>query len=274
MAKKRKRQRGRRGEGYVTYDAARERWRCVVGPKSRYFPTESAAREQQRAWIEEAQRPVGQPAPRDRQAVTEALLEMLDSQDWVADTTHTLRENYVLQISAHIGARAVGDVAPADVEALDRAMRAKYVGARARQIVALLATLYRRLMALRIITYDPVAAYLEITPARARTGIPLQAAHPIDAGLCRLILKQMDAHHALIAWMIVLGLRSGELRGLRWANVRAGTVAIVEQRIYTDRFTPRPIKTEAVIGKGRTLPLPAALLAIRADTSAPPTDVT
>lgn len=261
MAKRRKRQRGRRGEGYVTYDASRERWRCVVGPKSRYFSSEDAARAQQRAWVEEAQRPVGE-TPRDRQSVAEALWEMLDSQDWLADSTRKLRGGYIHQITIHIGLKAVGDLTPADVETFDRAMRRAYVGERAAQILGMLAGLYRRLVALRVLTYDPVATYLTLTPARARAGVPLQEAQTLDAGLLRRVLAEMDEYQAFIAWLMVLGLRAGEARGVRWANVRGDNVAIVEQRRPGQRHEAAPIKTEREIGRGRVLYLPPALLTL------------
>jgi integrase len=261
MAKKRKRQRGRRGEGYVTWDASRERWRCVVGPKSKYFLDEASARAQQRQWVEEARRPIGETPP-DRVAIADALLAMLDSQDWLADSTRALRMNYIGHITRHIGLKAVGDLTPADVETFDRAMRRQFVGDRASHILSTLAALYRRLAALRVLTYDPVATYLTLTPARARAGVPLQDAQTLDAGLLRRVLVEMDEYQAFIAWLMVLGLRAGEARGVRWANVRGDTVAIVEQRRPGQRHEAAPIKTEREIGRGRVLYLPPALLAL------------
>lgn len=115
-----------------------------------------------------------------------------------------------------------------------------------------------------VITFDPVAAYMAITPPRARAGKPMRKAIALDAGLCRRVLKELegDPYYTPIAWLLILGLRSGELKGLRWVNVRNGVASIIEQRRKNDRHTPAPIKTEREIGLGRDVPVPARLLAI------------
>lgn len=262
--KRRKRQRGPRGEGYVTWDESRQRWRAVVGPKSKYFRTESEAALQRQAWVEEARRPVAAPTAPDRQVVTEALLEMLDSQDWIAPDTRRNRMVFIDHITAHIGLTAVGDVTPTDIGAMDRVLRGRMSGERASQILGYLSTLYKRLIALRVLTYNPVTAYQTITPARAREGRPLNPPRTLDAGMCRLALRELadDPYGPIITWMLVLGLRAGEARGIRWANVGRDTVAIIEQRRERDRHTPAPLKTEREVGHGRVLPLPAVLLAL------------
>lgn len=196
----------------------------------------------------------------------DALREMIDDADWIAPTTRLAYTSQAEHIHDHIGQKAIGDVTADDIAAMDRALRAELAGGTVRNIMTLAQKLYRRLVALRRVTWDPVAAYTTITPARARAGRPPRGPRPVDAGVARLILDAMtkaeDPYQAIVAWMFVLGLRSGEARGLRWVNVdaEAGVCRIVEQRRPVDRHTPAPLKTERALGVGRVLPLPAALL--------------
>lgn len=267
MPKKRKRR--ARGTGYVSYDPRRESWRIVVphpdGTATTHYRA-AASRAEAEAWLDaERSRLVSPPIP----TLAEAAAEWLESRSYTRDTTQT---NYILharRIAETLGSSPLTAITPAAVAKMDSAhRRGEYAltAAVADQILATGRSIYRRAMALYpgVVVTNPFESYSVLTPSRARGGAALREPVALDPGVCRLILREMadDPYGPFVAWLLVLGVRSGELRGLRWANVRAGTVAIVEQRIYTDRFTPRPIKTEAVIGKGRTLPLPAALLAM------------
>lgn len=275
----RKKRRRARGTGYVTYDKRRKQWRAVIplptgGSRTHYLG--SASKDEAEAWLDLEHAHIHAPAAPERTTPTvkEALADLLADRAYVRPSTLTNYRIHARHIVAAMGERLAVEVSAADIGRMDRAHReptedapdGPMSAAVADQVLMVLDMCYRRLIALYrdVITYNPVAAHREIVTSRARGGAALREPVALDPGVCRLILREMadDPYGPFVAWLLVLGVRSGELRGLRWANVRAGTVAIVEQRIYTDRFTPRPIKTEAVIGKGRTLPLPAALLAL------------
>lgn len=260
MPPKRRRQRGKRGEGTVYHrgEGRSKPWRAVVLGASKDFATQSEAENWRRAQLTVAS------TPPDRVLVVEALRTLIEDRDWVAPTTTNLYLNYATHAAKHIGLIPVGDVTPDDIARMDRALREELVGATAAYILGLCATLFRRLMALRVITYDPVAAYKAITPPRARQGRPLRTRRAVDVGVIRLVLRELEdtPYHAPVAWMVVLGLRAGEARGLRWANVRGGVAWIIEQRRANERHTPAPLKTERQIGDGRAVPVPAALLAL------------
>lgn len=269
MSRKPPRKRRARGTGYVSYDPRRESWRIVVphpdGTTTTHYRA-AASRAEAEAWLDaERQRLTHPPIP----TLAEAAAEWLESRDYTRDTTQRNLTLHTRHLAASLGALPLTAVTPAHVAKMDASHRRgdyALTAAVADQILATGRSIYRRAMALYpgVVITNPFESYSVLTPARARGGDALREPVALDPGVCRLILRQMadDPYGPFVAWLMVLGVRSGELRGLRWANVRGGTVAVVEQRIYTDRFTPRPIKTEREIGKGRTLPLPAALLAL------------
>lgn len=264
-----------KGTGGVTYNRARDRYLAVLAGQTKSFREETEAL----AWLDaqvaarDLARSGGAPPPApDRQPVWDALQEMINDADWIAPTTRAAYMSQGEHIHTYIGAKAIGDVTADDIAAMDRALRAEYAGGTVRNVMALAQKLYRRLIALRRVDWNPVDAYRTITPARARAGRPARLARPVDAGVARRILEKMadDPYQTIVAWMFVLGLRSGEARGLRWVNVdlAAATCRIVEQRRPSDRHTPAPLKTERELGVGRELPVPAALLAMTPRPSA------
>ena len=128
----------------------------------------------------------------------------------------------------------------------------------------MLSSFYDRLIGYETLTRNPVKNYLRITPARAREGTPARQGVGLDYGMCRLLLKELrdDPYHAHVAWLLVTGMRVSELAGLRWVNVGADVIRIVEQRREDDRSTPAPLKTERQLGQGRIIPLAQQLLAL------------
>lgn len=267
-----------KGEGYLSWDDKRQKWRATVpipggGTRTRYFgsphQTKAAARREAEAWRKEQVAAIQ--AGRDLKAADKtveiALAEMIRSQaDYLRYQTIRNYRLYAKHINEHLGAMAVGRVDTPDIEQMDRAHRKELSASVCENILTLLNTLYKRLIALRIVIYNPVTAYRTITPLRARGGAPPRDPIALDPGLCKLLLKALadDPYLAPIVWMLILGLRIGELRGLRWVNVleKEGIVKIVEQRTEEDRHTAKPIKTKDEIGEGRDLPLPKILLLI------------
>lgn len=274
----RKKRRRARGTGYCTYDKRRKQWRAVIplptgGSRTHYLG--SASKAEAEAWLDAEYARIHAPhVVSDTPTIRDALAELLADRTYVRASTRANYRIHARHITATLGDMLVDEVEARHVAQMDRAHRepdangepGRMSAAVADQVLMVLDMCYRRLIALspKRITYNPVAAHREILRSRARGGRALREPRALDPAHCRMILKQLDndPYHPIVAWLMVLGLRVGELRGLRWVNVRDGMVAIVEQRTHRDRFAAEPLKTEDTIGKGRYLPLPAALLAL------------
>lgn len=267
-----------KGDGYVSWDEKRERYRATVPlgsgrTRTKYFggphQTKAHARREAEAWRKEqvAAQAEGRDITRKAPLIEDALAEMVGGMEaYLRYQTTRSYYLYAKHINEHLGKLPADRVGAEDVEQMDRTHRKDLSAGVCENILTLLNTLYKRLIALRIVTYNPVAAYRAITPVRARGGRPARQPIALDLVFCKLLLKQLadDPYLAPIVWMLVLGIRIGELRGLRWVNVleREGIVKIVEQRTEEDRHTAKPVKTKDEIGQGRDLPLPAILLLI------------
>ena len=257
------RERRERGSGSVSFDATRNRWRAVhrsaAGQRtSRYFKDEAAAT----AWLVAQNEP---PTPQPL-TVEQALEQLLLSRNYLKTGTQTNYRIYATRIMLVLGDLPVSAVRPADVERMDQEHRRILSGDVADQILTLFSTLYERLIALETpgVLRNPVKSYRTITPPRARAGRPPRDAIVLDYGACRLILNALtdSPFYPHIAWLMTTGMRVGELRGVRWVNVTATEIRIVEQRLTTDRHTPAPLKTAQTLGEGRTIPTPPYLLDI------------
>lgn len=271
VPKKRRQRRGPRGDGYTSFDRSRGKYRATVPlgagkTATRYFAAQADADLWRRQRVAERDTPqalIAPPKP-DRQSVNSALIELLDSRDYHKPNTERTYELYLRYLTAAMGDTAVGDVTVKEIATMDRAHRH---GKRplsismADGILALLGTLYRNLVALQVVTFNPVSAYLTITPARARGGVAARKPVALDPGMCRLILRQLDndPYQPLIAWLMVTGLRIGEALGLRVVNLVGNIAHIVEQVPEADRFTSAPLKTPE---SARDIPIPALLLAM------------
>lgn len=266
--RKRKKTRGPKGDGYVTWDAARRRWRAVIRwpdgrTESRYTRQQAEAeawRQERLAARAEAERIRANPGD---QLLVDALIAYQDSReerDDLAPNTLVNDDLAIRKIAAAFPTATVRGLTVADVETFDRANRKLYTGAVAAQILMLLSTVYERLIALHpdVGLQNPVRQYRTITPARARRGKPMRQGVSLDPAYIRRLIMAMDYddYQAVIVWLATLGMRSGELRGLRQVNVRGGVVSIVEQRRAADRHTSARLKTDT---SPRDLPMPAAL---------------
>lgn len=265
MARKPKRptkpQRRKRGSGSISYDSKRAQWRAICrlpdqSTRSQYFAEQSQAE----AWLN-AQ---GTPSPPKPQTLEAALADFLQSREYLKQTTLTNYTVYSARIALILGELPISAVTPADVGRMDKEHRSFLAAATADQILTLLSTLYEWLMALETpgITRNPVTSYRKATPARARAGRKAREARALDYGMCRLLLAALDGdpYREHILWLLLTGMRVGELRGLRWANVSDSEIRIVEQRRSSDRHSPAPLKTEEEIGDGRVIPTPPGLL--------------
>lgn len=260
---KRRKRRGPRGQGYISYSKARERWRASIPlGKGRSLTKYFVDADQAEAW--KAEQIAYRDAPdvsldESQQNVADALLALIDERDYLRVASKRAYILYARHITQAIGAKAVADVTPQDVGKMDKAHGLLYSRSMCESILTLLDMLYRKLIALRVVTFNPVSAYRTITPRRARKGSPAREPVALDYGMCRLVLKQLDddPYQAFITWLMITGLRAGELRGLRVVNVRDGLAHIAEQMIETDRFEPAPLKTA---DSTRIIPIPTQLL--------------
>lgn len=166
-----------------------------------------------------------------------------------------------------IGSKAITAVTPQDIAAMDRFHRKELSQKSADMILGEASHLFQRLVDLEQITRNPVKVYQRITPAAARQQKPAREGVAVDPGIARRMIRAMDddPYQTAILWLLLTGMRIGELRGLRWVNVRDGAIHIVEQRLRDG--TIGPLKTKKVLGEGRAIPLAGVLLTMtpRAD---------
>lgn len=272
--KQQPKRRGPRGDGYTTLEPGRAKpWRAHYAGTDQYFATKSEGdvwRAERKAAAQAARQGLVLQAPPDRQTVEAAVDDFLADRDWIAPGTARASLVHAAWITQYLGDQAIGDVTDEDIKRLVTAMRdgtnerkRKYVDQYINNVLALANHLFSRLVAKRRITWNPVAAYRTLYPRHRRSATPHREPLPVDPAIARRIIAAAEpAYQSAIATLFVLGLRIGELRGLRAVNVDAarGVVRIVEQRRGTARHEAAPLKTEREIGKGRTLPLPPALL--------------
>lgn len=264
MARRKPRQRGPRGEGYVSYDKRRKRWRATIplpGSSSRtaYFATADEAEAWKAAQLDAQRR--GTDLAAGRQKLSAALSELVAARARYASegTIATLRHRIKLAL-AELGDPAVDSITARDIERMDQGLRQDYATETCDQVLIALSSLYKRLMALQVVTFNPVDAYRVITPARARGGLPARAPVVLDPAQCRAVLQALEGEHLypFVLWLMALPFRVSELRGLRQANVQFDMVTVVEQRTHRAVWTPRKPKTE---DGTRDLPLAAQLRA-------------
>lgn len=259
----RARQRGPRGEGYCTFDERRNRWRVTVptaGGRSltRYFTEESSAHawhEEQRKVIRAGRDPVRPPV------LSKALADYIAVH--VPGTSPGTKRQYEYRsakLLSILGDPIVTAIGPARIASLDQELRATLADGTVQGLLNLLQSLYDRLIALDIgVAKNPVSAYRAVTPRRARLGRAAREPVVLDPAHCRLLLEALEDEplRPFLIWLICLPFRVSELRGLRWANVQSGVIAIEEQRTHADPHTPQPPKSKS--GR-RQLPLARRLL--------------
>lgn len=265
-----------RGSGGLTWDERRQAWRCRValpggGERTHYVRAadwggKRKAESEAKRWLKE--QVTAQDNGRDlkgaRQTLKVAIAKYLADCAHLAPTTLTNYRMMGRHIVQALGSQRVDAVTAEDVRAMDRAHREAYTGRYADSILQLLNTVYERLIALEIVTRNPVRAYRKIVAPGARRGQPMREGQPVDPARVRMLLQALADSPVLAytTWLAVTGCRGSELRGLRWANVdaQALTVTFVEQRRGRDRHTPAALKTDKSGVKARTIPIPRALL--------------
>lgn len=269
-ARKRKKSRGPKGDGYVTWATGRRRWRAVVRwpdgrTTSRYFVEQAEAEAWRRDQLAARQAALHVAAHPGDQLLLDALIAYQDARearDDLAPNTLVNDDLAIRKLAAAFPRHTMRSLTATDVEAFDRANRKIMTGVVAAQLLTLLSNVYERFTALYpdAGVRNPVQTYRLLTPARARRGTALREAIALDPGMVRRLIAALDDddYQPVIVWLVTLGIRTGELRGLRRVNIDRGVVHIVEQRRAADRHTPARLKNDH---SPRDLPYPAALAA-------------
>lgn len=149
--------------------------------------------------------------------------------DWKAKTKADV-EWKLGYVKPFIGDMALADVMPDDIDAMIDALSKDLAQTTVRQIRAYLFQVFEAARERRYITFNPV-----IKPSRrkrAKQKEPVRLSLPQAALLIR---TAEQSFYALAWWLILtLGLRAGEVCGLRWGDVdlEAGILHIMQE--YTD----------------------------------------
>lgn len=269
MAKRKKRrERGVRGEGSKTKDERRASpWRITIRyadgtSTSRYFATESEAdawHEEQKALIRAKKLPT--PIPTLSAALIEYEIRHTPGAKPGSITQYQYRQTKILSL---LGTDPlVTAINPTMVAGMATQMADDGLALGTIEgVISFLHGVCEDLIALGILVTNPVSAYRRIVPKRNRRGVPARKPVVLDPGHCTLLLNELEPWsylHPFVTWLICLPFRVSELRGLRWANVQGGVISIVEQRTHARPHDPHSPKSESGI---REIPITPELLAL------------
>jgi len=166
-------------------------------------------------------------------------------------TAREIRRNLESFVVPDIGSKRLAAVARRDVQAfVDRLTSSGLSGSSVRNVVNALKVVYRRARELDRVTADPTKE-IRLPPA---AGVRERAADPVEVAQLLGPLRADD--QALWATAAYAGLRRGELRGLRWADVDLGANVITVVRGWDEKDGPIAPKSR----KGaRRVPIGSAL---------------
>lgn len=158
-------------------------------------------------------------------------------------------------IQPHIGSMALADVLPDHIDAMLDALRASLAETTTRQIRNYLWQVFDEARERRYITYNPV-----IKPHRRKRTKQREPQRLSAPQALRIIHAAEPSFYALAWWLIlVLGLRAGEVCGLRWGDLDLDTATVhIAQEVTDLRGTPHIDRPKN--DKERILPYPRALL--------------
>lgn len=160
-------------------------------------------------------------------------------------------------VKPYLGEMALADVMPDDVDAMMDALSKDLAPTTVRQIRAYLFQVFEAARERRYITFNPV-----IKPSRRKRAKQKEPVRLALSQAALLIRTAEQSFYALAWWLILtLGLRAGEICGLRWGDVdlENGILHILQE--YTD---VRGVATQdkPKNDKQRHVPLARALISI------------
>ena len=209
------------GEGSIGQRKSDGLWRAAItlrNGKRKYFYAKTQAGVVKKRDEAKANESAGRPAIPERQTVAAYLRGWLDksAKETLRPRTWVDYERIIRQhINPELGGIGLGDLTPADVQALVNAKRdAGLSASRIHGILAVLSKALRQAERWEIVPRN-VARLVESPPVRRR---PLQ---PFSIADARTFLGAVADHplHALFTLALAAGARQGELLALQWTDV-------------------------------------------------------
>lgn len=265
--------RGRRGnnEGAVFFDSTRRKWvGAVLMPNGKRKVFRRDERDQVLLALAEAAvtQARGLPIVDERQTLAQYLKDWIDGADVDRErrpsTLHGYRHNIERHIVPYIGRVPLGRLQPLDVQRLLRQLRA---GGLAEKTVAYVRATLRVALAdaleLELVTRNPAVVARRRGRKRGQQERRVQKVTPLsEVDALRLLdVCRGERLEVLFVLAVSLGLRRGELLGLRWQDIdfehRQMHVRNQLQREKGAGLQLVEVKTD---GSARTLDLPDMLI--------------
>jgi integrase len=265
--------RAKRGnnEGSVYFDSTRQKWcGAVMLPNGKRKVYRDADRDNVLLKLAEATvaQARGLPLVDERQTVRQYLIDWIDGADIDRErrpsTLYGYRLNILHHIVPHIGGIALGRLQPIHVQKLLRILRAS--GLAEKTVIYVRATLRVALadaLELELISRNPAAVARRRGRKRGQQERRLQTVTPLsEADALRFLdVCRTERVSALFGMAISLGLRRGELLGIRWCDVdlAARQLHVVNQlqREKGKGLVLVAVKTD---GSARTIDIPDPLV--------------
>lgn len=158
-------------------------------------------------------------------------------------------------VKPYLDDHALADILPDDIDTMLDELSTALAETTMRQIRNYLHQVFESAVKRRYITYNPV-----IKPERRKRSAQAEPQRLSAAG-ARLVLREASGSFYALAWHLIftLGLRAGELCGLRWGDVDLTACTLTIAQEVTD-VRGKPTKDKPKGDKVRTIPLPRALV--------------
>lgn len=174
--------------------------------------------------------------------------------DWKAKTVADVRWK-ISYVRPFIGDAVLVDVLPDHVDVIWDTLRKDLAETTVRQIRNYLWQAFEEARQRRYITFNPV-----LKPPR-RKRPKQKPPQRLSASQAALLIREAETSFYALAWWLIccLGLRAGEVCGLRWGDLDLDTAMLTIAQEYTD---VRGVPTQDLPknDKVRTLPFPRALV--------------
>ena len=165
-------------------------------------------------------------------------------------------------LSKELGGMALSEVTPEDVEDWIRALEKDYAPVTVRKALVVLRSMFTQAVERDLITKNPARTVKAKTDRQTRPNALDERGRAKVAGF--IALDPSAPLNVGYALALFLGMRQGEICGLRWryVDLKAGTLQIEETmgRVRNGRGAQREyVKTPKTGGSRRTLPIPPGL---------------
>ncbi len=165
-------------------------------------------------------------------------------------------------LSKELGGMALADVTPEDVEDWIRALEGGYAPVTVRKALVVLRSMFSQAVERDLISKNPARTVKAKTDRQTRPNALDGRGRAKVAGF--IALDPSTPLNVGYALALYLGMRQGEICGLRWryVDLKAGTIMVEETigRVRDGKGEPREyVKTPKTGGSRRTLPIPAGL---------------